>query len=73
MENCILRNNVNAETQAMYGVKEGVIYRAEDGEHEKEGKVLVHLTAPDGAKIEIPLNFVVFLPLTRSSELDDPT
>lgn len=72
MENCVLRKTVNAEVQALYGVKEGVVYRAEDGEHEKEGTVLVHLTAPDGAKIEIPLNYVVFLPLsyTRSSYLD---
>ena len=62
MDNCILRNTVNAETQAMYGVKEGVVYRAEDGEHEKDGTLLVHLTAPDGAKIEIPVNLVVFLP-----------
>jgi hypothetical protein len=62
MDNCVIRDTLSAETQSKYGVKSGVIYKAEDGEHEKEGNLMVHLTAPNGAKIEIPVNLVVFLP-----------
>ena len=53
---------MNAETRSLYGVAEGVVYKAEDGEHEKDGTPIVHLTAPDGTKIEIPLKLVLFLP-----------
>lgn len=62
MDNCVIRNTLNAETRTRYGIAEGVVYKAEDGEHEKDGTTIVHLTAPDGAKIEIPVNLVLFLP-----------
>jgi len=62
MDNCVIRNTMNAETRTHYGVAEGVVYKAEDGEHEKDGTTIVHLTAPDGTKIEIPVNLVLFLP-----------
>ncbi|MBV5329746.1 MAG: hypothetical protein JZU65_19320 [Chlorobium sp.] len=62
MDNCVIRNNMNAETRALYSVAEGVVYKAEEGEHEKSGRTVVHLTAPDGTKIEIPVNLVLFLP-----------
>ncbi len=69
MDNCIIRNTMNAETRSLYGVEEGVVYKAEDGEHEKDGTTIVHLTAPDGAKIEIPVNLVLFLPrFSKSSK-----
>ncbi len=69
MDNCIIRNTMNAETRSLYGVAEGVVYKAEDGEHEKDGTTIVHLTAPDGAKIEIPVNLVLFLPrFSKSSK-----
>jgi predicted hydrolase (HD superfamily) len=61
MDNCVIRNNLNAETRALYGVLEDVVYKAEDGAHEKDGTTIVHLTAPDGAKIDIPVNLVLFL------------
>ena len=66
MDNCVIRNTVNTEMRNHYGVAEGVVYIAEDGEHEKDGTTIVHLTAPDGTKIEIPVNLVLFL--TRFSK-----
>ena len=63
MDNCVIRDTLSKETRSKYGVKSGVIYKAEDGEHEKKGHLFVHLTAPNGAKIEIPVNLVVFLPV----------
>jgi hypothetical protein len=62
MDNCVIRNTVNAEIRAFYNVAENLVYKAEDGEHEKDGTTIVHLTAPDGTKIEIPVNLVLFLP-----------
>ncbi len=67
MDNCVIRNTMNAETRGLYGVAEGVVYKAEDGEHEKDGTTIVHLTAPDGTKIEIPVNLVLFLPAFSKS------
>lgn len=60
MDNCVIRPSVNAETLARYGVKLGVVYKAKDGEHVKDGTLVVDLIAPNGDKIEIPLNMVVF-------------
>ena len=62
MDYCVIRNTITAEARVLYGVKEGVVYKAEDGEHEKDGTTIVHLTAPEGGVIEIPVNLVVFLP-----------
>ncbi len=70
MDNCVIRNTLNAEMKAHYGVAEGVVYKAEDGEHEKDGTTIVHLTAPDGTKIEIPLNLVLFLPSFSKSSME---
>ena len=62
MDNCVIRSSVSDETRAIYGIEPGVVYKAEDGEHEKEGTLIVHLTSPSGDTIEIPVNLVVFLP-----------
>jgi hypothetical protein len=70
MDNCVIRNTMNAEMQTQYGVVEGVVYKAEEGEHEKDGTTIVHLTAPDGAKIEIPVNLVLFLPRFSKSSIE---
>jgi beta-lactamase superfamily II metal-dependent hydrolase len=61
MDNCIIKSTVDKATLAIYGVKFGVLYKAGKDEHKKDGSVVVHLTAPDGKKIEIPSDLVVFL------------
>jgi hypothetical protein len=60
MDDCVIRSSINAETLARYGVKLGVVYKAEDGEHVKDGTLFVDLIAPNGNKKEIPLSMVVF-------------
>lgn len=61
MDNCIIKSTVDKATLAIYGVKFGVLYRAEEEEHEKDGSVIVNIIAPNGEKIEIPRDLVVFL------------
>ena len=70
MDNCVIRNTMNAESRTLYGVDEGVVYKAEEGEHEKDGTTIVHLTAPDGTKTEIPVNLVLFLPRFSKSSTE---
>lgn len=41
MDNCVIRNTMNAENPTLYGVAEGVVYKAEDGEHKKGGATIL--------------------------------